>query len=172
MAIFFPCRAVHAEEDMDMDFTLRSEAFDNERAVPREYTCDGSDISPPLAWSAPPSGTKSLALTAEDPDAPMGTFAHWVVYDIPAGLNRLGPGVPGSASLEDGTKQGVNGFGRTGYGGPCPPRGHGDHRYFFVLRALDVETLGLPPKSSNAAVEKAMEGHVLGEARLMGTYGR
>ena len=155
-----------------MGFTIHSEALEEGGAIPKEYTCDGSDLSPPLEWDGAPYGTRSYALIVEDPDAPMGTFIHWVVYDIPAGRGGLSKGTSTSALLDGGIKQGTNDFGRTGYGGPCPPRGHGRHPYFFRLLALYVETLGLPPGASRREVERAFSGHLLGEAVLMGTYSR
>ncbi|MBI5598638.1 MAG: YbhB/YbcL family Raf kinase inhibitor-like protein [Deltaproteobacteria bacterium] len=155
-----------------MAFTMKSEAFKEGDTIPREYSCDGSDLSPSLGWTDPPAGTGSFALTVEDPDAPVGTFTHWVIYDIPADMKGLASGISTAASLEKGMKQGINDFGRNGYGGPCPPRGHGRHRYYFTLRALDVKTLNLLPRSSKSDVEKAMKGRVIGTARLMGVYKR
>ncbi len=155
-----------------MAFTVSSDAFTDGSSIPARYSCDGSDISPPLRWSDAPSGTRSFVLIVEDPDAPVGTFIHWVVYDIPAIKDGLQEALPPRAELEDGTKQGRNDFGRIGYGGPCPPRGHGIHRYFFVLKAIDIPSTGLPPGASKEDVERAIEGHILGEAHIMGTYER
>lgn len=155
-----------------MAFTIKSDAFQDGSPIPAEYSCDGRDISPPLKWQDAPSGTKSFVLVVEDPDAPVGTFIHWVVYDMPATRQNLPQDLPKTGELEDGTKQGRNDFGRIGYGGPCPPRGHGPHRYFFILRALDIPSTGLPKGASLKDVEEAIKGHILGEARIMGTYER
>ena len=153
-----------------MAFELKSSAFKAGETIPRKHTCDGQDLSPPLAWTDPPPGTKSLALVCDDPDAPAGTWVHWVLWDMPSSARSLPEGVPAQAKLEDGTRQGTNDFKKTGYGGPCPPRG-APHRYFLKLYALD-NVVGLPPGATKAALEKAMEGHTLGHSELMGRYGR
>lgn len=152
-----------------MAMTLTSTAFHHEGAIPRRFTCEGEDRSPPLTWGDPPDGARSLALIVEDPDAPdpkapQRIWVHWVLYDIPVGLRHLLEGIEGPP---DGAREGRNDWQRTGWGGPCPPIGR--HRYFFRLYALDVELgdLGAPTK---AALLEAMEGHVLMEAVLMGTY--
>ena len=151
-----------------MTLAITSAAFADGGAIPKRYTCDGDDVPPPLAWSGAPAGTKAFALVVDDPDAPdpmapQRTWVHWVLYDIPAAATSL----PEGGALPAGTRQGRNDWGRTGYGGPCPPTGR--HRYFFKLYALDtvLGDLGQPTK---AQVEKAMEGHILAEGRLMGTY--
>ncbi|HET9701698.1 MAG TPA: YbhB/YbcL family Raf kinase inhibitor-like protein [Burkholderiales bacterium] len=156
-----------------MALTLTSGAFGHQGAIPRRHTCEGADESPPLAWSGVPPGTKSLALIVDDPDAPdprapKMTWVHWVLYNIPPQAAALPAGVEPSA-LPPGTREGTNDWGRTGYGGPCPPVGR--HRYFHKLYALDsvLPDLGRP---SRAALEKAMQGHVLAEAQLVGTYQR
>ena len=156
-----------------MQFHLTSSAFSEGREIPPQYTCDGDDISPPLAWEGCPPGTRSLALFVDDPDAPdpkapKMTWVHWVLYNLPPSCTHLDPGVSGRG-LPPGTKQGQNDWKRSGYGGPCPPIGR--HRYFHKLYALDVELpdLGVAPKS---VVEKAMAGHILAEAQLVGTYQR
>jgi Raf kinase inhibitor-like YbhB/YbcL family protein len=138
--------------------------------VPREYTCDGNDASPPLSWTAPPDGTKSLTLTVTDPDAPGGTFTHWVLFDLPAGSTALPRDVPHQGQLSDGSRQGRNDFGKLGYGGPCPPRGT-PHRYVFTLYALD-RALDATAGSERLQVEGAMDGHVLARAELTAQYGR
>lgn len=140
--------------------------------IAKRFTCEGEDLSPEITWSGAPAGVKSYSLITEDPDAPAGTFVHWVLYDIPAGTDKIERGAGNSASLKDGMKHGATDFGTKRYGGPCPPKGHGDHRYYFILRALDVETLGLPAGAKRSEVERAMKGHILGEARLMGKYSR
>jgi hypothetical protein len=154
-----------------MSLTLKSAAFAPDGAIPSRYTCEGEDVSPPLAWSGAPAGTRSLALIVDDPDAPdpaapKTTWVHWVLYDIPAHAGGLYEDVD-PAKLPDGTREGVNDWGRTGYGGPCPPIGR--HRYFHKLYALDT-VLGDLHRPKKAALEKAMKGHVLAEAVLVGTY--
>lgn len=152
-----------------MGLTLTSAAFREGEAIPSQYTCDGEDLSPPLAWTPAPDGTKSLALISDDPDAPMGTWVHWVVYNIPPVLQQLPEAFPADPERADGTRQGATDFGRIGYGGPCPPSG--THRYFFKLYALDT-VLTLPPGATKRALERAMQGHILAETQLMGTYRR
>ena len=154
-----------------MALTLASPAFDHEGAIPRRNTCEGDDVSPPLTWSDAPDGTKSFALIvddpdAPDPDAPQMTWVHWVLYDLPATIGALSEGVT-RASLPTGAKEGNNDWEKAGYGGPCPPIGR--HRYFHKLYALDtvLPDLGAPTK---AALERAIEGHVLAKAELIGTY--
>jgi Raf kinase inhibitor-like YbhB/YbcL family protein len=151
------------------DFNITSPAFANGGAIPSKYTCDGGDISPPLQWTGPPPGTASLALIADDPDAPAGTWVHWVVYNLPADLISLPEAVPAGAELPQGGLHGQNSWKRTDYGGPCPPGG--THRYFFKLYALDT-LLELNSGATKAQVLKAMQGHVLAQAELMGTYAR
>jgi Raf kinase inhibitor-like YbhB/YbcL family protein len=153
-----------------MAFEIKSSAFEPGQPIPKKYTCEGSDVSVSLAWTDPPAGTKSLALIADDPDAPMGTWVHWVAYDLPPEARGLPEGVPKQETLQDGTRQGLNDFRRVGYGGPCPPPGK-PHRYFFKLYALDKK-LGLPPRSTKSRVLDAMKNHVLVEAQVMGTYKR
>lgn len=148
---------------------LTSTAFKEGEMIPRKYSCDGADISPPLKWNSVPSQTKSLALIADDPDAPMGTWVHWVIFNIPPNLTELPEEVPTASSLPDGTLQGKNDFRNIGYGGPCPPGG--THRYFFKLYALDA-MLKLPAGSTKPNLLRAMQGHIVGEAQLMGKYSR
>jgi Raf kinase inhibitor-like YbhB/YbcL family protein len=148
---------------------LKSPAFSQGQAIPSNYTCDGKDVSPPLTWTETPPGTKSFALIVDDPDAPMGTWVHWVVYNLPPALRQLPEAFPTDARLSDGTVQGKTDFGGTGYGGPCPPSG--THRYFFKLFALDA-VLRLPPASTAQQLQESLQGHILGEAQLMGTYGK
>ena len=153
-----------------MALMLESSAFPQGGSIPKQYTCDGADVSPPLSWREPPSGTVSFALICDDPDAPGGTWVHWVVYDIPGKIQKLAEGVPGKPKLPDGTQQGKNDFKKLGYGGPCPPQGKA-HRYYFRLYALDA-TPGLVPGLTKFACLKAIEGHILAKAELMGTYAR
>ena len=154
-----------------MTMTLTSGSFTHNGAIPRRYTCDGEDISPPLMWSGLPAGTKSLALIVDDPDAPDPaapklTWVHWILYNIPPSTTGLSEAIS-AKNLPAGTLQGLNDWKRAGYGGPCPPIGR--HRYFHKLYALDsvIPDLGSPTK---AALEKAMQGHILGRAELIGTY--
>lgn len=153
-----------------MEITLTSTAFEAGAGIPERYTCDGADLSPPLKWIGVPEATKGLALICDDPDAPLKTWVHWVVYGIPPGATELAEGVPGKETLPDGSRQGRNDFGRKSYGGPCPPRGK-PHRYFFKLYALDAE-LDLEPGARKKDLEKAMKGHVLARGELVGTYRR
>jgi Raf kinase inhibitor-like YbhB/YbcL family protein len=154
-----------------MAFSLRSPSFEPQGEIPAKQTCEGGDASPALTWSDAPAGTKSFALIVDDPDAPdprapKTTWVHWVVYDIPAAANALPEGAT-AAALPAGTREGINDFKHAGYGGPCPPIGR--HRYFHKLYALDV-VLGDLRTPTKAALEKAMAGHVLAEAQLVGTY--
>ncbi len=149
-------------------FQLHSPDFTAGAAIPIEFTCEGADRSPALKWTDPPAGTKSLALIVDDPDAPAGTWVHWVIYNLPADAHELAAGVPKDGELPKGASQGRNDFGRLGYGGPCPPPGLA-HRYFFKLYALDVK-LELKPGATKAELENAMKGHTLAEAELIGRY--
>lgn len=152
-----------------MAIKLTSKAFTEGGVIPSRYTCDGEDVSPPLAWSGVPEGTRSLALICDDPDAPMGTWVHWVLFNLPADSDSLPEGVPPWKTLSDGTRQGTNDFRRPGYGGPCPPGG--THRYYFKLYALDA-MLEAESGITKAQLLQAMAGHVLAEGRLMGRYQR
>jgi Raf kinase inhibitor-like YbhB/YbcL family protein len=153
-----------------MSFQIASTDFSSGGTIPKNYTCDGPDLSPPLSWKDPPAGTQSFALIADDPDAPAGTWVHWVLYNVPATVKELPEGVKKEEKLPDSTLQGRNDFRKIGYGGPCPPPGK-PHRYFFKLYALDTK-LNLKAGASKADVERAMKGHILGEAELIGQYGR
>jgi Raf kinase inhibitor-like YbhB/YbcL family protein len=152
-----------------MPFELTSPVFAPGESIPTRYTCDGDDISPPLAWTDPPAGTQSLALICDDPDAPVGTWVHWVLYNLPPDARSLPEAVPSDADLPRGGRHGENSWRRLGYGGPCPPSG--THRYFFKLYALDT-VLDLDAGVDKKQVLRAMEGHVLAEAELMGVYSR
>ena len=149
---------------------LLSGDFRHGERIPQRCTCDGEDLSPALAWHGVPVETRSFALICEDPDAPGGTYLHWLLYNLPAEAAELGPGVPPVPELPSRARQGVNGFGNLGYGGPCPPAGK-PHRYFFRLYAL-ATSLNLAPGVGRADLEQAMESHVLGVGTLMGTYER
>ena len=153
-----------------MAFELTSSAFQEGEAIPKKYTCEGADASPPLHWGVPPADTRSYVLIADDPDAPGGTWVHWVIYNLPLDLRGLVEGVPTKDRLPNGALQGLNDFKRVGYGGPCPPPGK-PHRYFFKLYALDT-LLELKPRETKAHVQQACMGHILAEAQLMGRFGR
>lgn len=153
-----------------MDFTLKSNAFEAGETIPTRYTCDGEDVSPPLEWTDPPEETVAFALICDDPDAPRGTWTHWVLYNIPADFRLLREGVPTTERLNWGGIQGRNDFGQIGYGGPCPPRGPA-HRYYFRLFALD-EQIDLPAGATRQEVLRRIHGHILAEAELMGRYAR
>jgi Raf kinase inhibitor-like YbhB/YbcL family protein len=144
---------------------LTSDAFQNGLPIPPEYSCDGANKSPALRWDEPPAGTKSFALVVDDPDAPGGTFRHWGTWDIPATTRSIAPG-------QSVGSQATNDFGKPGYGGPCPPKGHGPHHYHFKLFALDTDKLGLTPGAKVADVEKAAGKHALAEGELIGTFER
>jgi Raf kinase inhibitor-like YbhB/YbcL family protein len=148
---------------------LESTAFAADGLIPSKYTCDGTDISPPLSWNEPPAGTQSFALILDDPDAPVGIFVHWLLYDIPVEIRQLPERVAPQSTLPDGGVQGKNDFGKLGYGGPCPPSG--THRYFFKLYALDRQ-LELEPGTTKNQMEAAMDGYILATAQLIGRYSR
>jgi Raf kinase inhibitor-like YbhB/YbcL family protein len=148
---------------------LRSSAFPDGTTIPRRFTCDGTDLSPPLDWSDAPEATRSFVLLCDDPDAPAGTWRHWAAYDIPADRAAL---VEGAAQQGKGFKQAINDFQQPGYGGPCPPRGDGIHRYRFRLLALAVDRLPARREPSCQAVEREANKHLLAEATLIGTYQR
>lgn len=136
--------------------------------IPSKFTCDGADVSPALSWTDPPKDTASFALIVDDPDAPMGTWVHWVLYDVPATARGLPEGVEKDRQLLDGSRQGRNDFGKIGYNGPCPPR-RAVHRYFFKLYALDSKTK-LKPGAAKSEVERAMKGHILAQTELVGRF--
>jgi Raf kinase inhibitor-like YbhB/YbcL family protein len=153
-----------------MALKLTSSAFEPGATIPKKFTCDGPDVSPALAWTEPPPGTQSFALICDDPDAPVGTWVHWVLFDVPASTRSLPEDVAKTDELPGGARQGRNDFRKIGYGGPCPPRGPA-HRYFFKLYALDAK-LALKSGATKADIERAMAGHVLAQTELMGRYAR
>jgi hypothetical protein len=153
-----------AQGGNDMTITITSTAFSEGEKIPRLYTCDDLNVSPPLAWTGVPTNTVSLALIVDDPDAPSGTWVHWVLFNLPSSLAGLDQGKNGGGT------EGQNDFRKVGYGGPCPPHGS-NHRYFFKLYALDTR-LGLKPGTSKAQLENAMKGYILAQGQLMGRYGR
>lgn len=150
-------------------FEIRSTAFDYNKPIPAQYTCDGADLSPPLTWTNVPAGTKSFVLIVSDPDAPSGQWAHWLLWDLPAGTTSLPQGVPKTGALPDGSRQGKNDFGNPGWGGPCPPGGR--HRYVFRLFAMD-RLIGLPPDATRDTLEKSIQGHIVGQTEVTGRYQR
>lgn len=151
-------------------FRLQSAAFQEGTSIPARFSCEGEDVSPPLAWTGAPSAARSFALIVEDPDAPAGVWTHWVAYDLPAQTRALQENTPKQGELPGGGLQGRNSFGRIGYGGPCPPAGNA-HRYFFRLYALDT-TLGLRAGADKQQVLAAMKGHIVGRTELMGRFQR
>ena len=153
-----------------MAFEIKSAAFAQGADIPKKFTCDGSDVSPALSWNEPPKGTQSFALIMDDPDAPVGTWVHWVLYDLPATARELPEGVPKDADLKSGARQGKNSWPRISYNGPCPPPGPA-HRYYFKLYALDTKT-SLKSGATKAELEKAMQSHILAQAEWMGRYKR
>ena len=153
-----------------MAFELSSSVFKDGDSIPRRYTCEGEDLSPPFHWSVPPAATKSFVIIADDPDAPVGTWVHWVLYNLPLDLRGLTEGIPAKDHLPNGALQGLNDFKRIGYGGPCPPPGKA-HRYYFKLYALDT-VLNLKPRATKSQVLEACKGHVLAEAHVMGRFAR
>lgn len=163
---FILCGAKGGEE---VEIKVTSAAFQEGGRIPPKYTCDGEDISPPLKWSGVPENAKGLALISDDPDAPGGTWVHWVLYNLPPSVQELPEGIPPDPKLPNGGLQGTNDFRRIGYGGPCPPSG--THRYYFKLYALDT-ALNLDAGATKGELLQAMEGHLLAEGRLMGRYQR
>ena len=153
-----------------MAFVLRSPAFEDEARIPDLYTCLSGNLSPPLAWDDVPAGALSFAITCEDPDAPKGTFHHWAIFDIPAYVRELPEGF--GNTQHEGIRQAKNDFGTVGYGGPCPPPGHGEHHYRFRIFALRVETLRVDENASCREVAQAASHHIAAEAELTGTFSR
>ncbi len=153
-----------------MQFSLICSEFRNLDLIPKKYTCDGQNLSPPLSWNDPPEGTKAMVIIMDDPDAPMGVFTHWVLFNIPNDATELPEGYPNQPSFEDGSIQGINDFGKLGYGGPCPPPGL-PHNYSFRLYAVDVK-LSLKAGVSKIEVIDAIKGHIMSQAELIGRYGR
>lgn len=153
-----------------MTFQLSSPAFRPNENIPQQFTCDGKDVSPALEWDQAPDKTMTFALICDDPDAPAGTWVHWVLFNLPGGTRSLPQGVPADRQLASGARQGVNDFRRIGYGGPCPPPG-APHRYFFRIYALDSK-LDLAAGAGRQDLDRSMQGHILAKAELMGRYQR
>jgi Raf kinase inhibitor-like YbhB/YbcL family protein len=162
---------ITSREGKTVNILITSDAFQEGEAIPTKYTCDGDDLSPALRWSDIPPNTKSFALICEDPDAPSGTFTHWILFGLPPTVTELPEGVLAEERLANGAVQGRNDFKRIGYGGPCPPPMDSAHRYFFRLYALDTE-LQLRAGARREDIVPAMEGHILAKGHLMGTYQR
>ena len=170
-ALALPVATCGAADKTDRaQMQLTSTAFSEGEPIPAKHTCEGKNVSPALKWSGAPAGAKSFALIADDPDAPVGTWVHWVLYDLPASATELAEDLPKGQFLPNGAKQGINDFRHLGYGGPCPPPGKA-HRYFFKLYALDA-ALDLKPGASKKDIEQAMDKHVLAQTQLMGTFKR
>ena len=176
-ALFLLSEALgHAEQPASKNggahasLTVISSAFAAGGAIPAKYTCEGANVSPPLSWTGAPAGTRSFALICDDPDAPAGTWVHWVLYNLPSDVNSLSEKMETASTLPNGAMQGANSFGKAGYGGPCPPPGK-PHRYFFKVYALDAVNF-LNPGASKDTVVGAMEHHILAEGQLIGTYQR
>ncbi|MFA3784166.1 YbhB/YbcL family Raf kinase inhibitor-like protein [Melioribacteraceae bacterium 4301-Me] len=163
------CIAQQIKKEKKMKFQITSTAFKYGELIPVKYTCDGINISPPLKWEGVPTGTKSLALICDDPDAPIGDWVHWVIYFISPTLTELREGIPKGKEPIEGIKQGTTDFHYVGYGGPCPPSG--THRYFFKLYALDT-ILNLDSSTTKKTLLEAMKNHIIDKAELMGTYKR
>src|SRR5215471_15237625 len=161
---------VSKERSTPMTINVRSDSFADGQPIPQKYTCDGEDISPPVRWDSAPDGTKSFALICDDPDAPSGTWVHWVIYDLPATIKELPEAIQANEEVLSGARQGTNDFRRLGYGGPCPPKGNA-HRYYFKLYALDI-VINLKAGATKSDVENAMKGHIVGEGKIMGSYQR
>jgi len=162
-------KAIEKNGEVKMVFTITSTAFEHEGMIPVKYTCDGADISPPFSWKNAPAGTKSFALICDDPDAPMGTWVHWVLFNLPENTNQLQENIPTDEKLGNGALQGINSWPRIGYGGPCPPSG--THRYFFKFYALDT-MLEVSGEVSKDRLLQAMQGHILAQTEIMGKYER
>ncbi len=166
---FFTSIQCKNKTNMSANIIVKSNSFSDGGMIPAKYTCDGANISPQLSWDNAPKGTKSFVLICEDPDAPMGTFTHWILYDIPADVHELLENLPKDKILPNGAKQGIADFKKIGYGGPCPPSG--THRYYFKLYALDT-LLNLEPGLKKEDILKAMNGHILAQGQIMGKYAR
>jgi Raf kinase inhibitor-like YbhB/YbcL family protein len=149
---------------------LSSQSFTNGGVIPKKFTCDGADVSPQLSWTDAPASIKTFALLTDDPDAPVGNWNHWTIWNVPASAKGLPEGVPKEPRLADGTRQGLNDFHKPGYNGPCPPQGK-PHRYYFKLFALDT-TLDLEPTATKKDLEGAIKGHIQAQGEWMGRYGR
>jgi hypothetical protein len=169
LALVVPAE-VRGQKAASSKIELKTTSFTPGGFIPKRFTCEAADVSPDLAWTDPPLGTQSFAIIEDDPDAPSGTFVHWVVYDLPAAYRKLPEALSGNAQMRDGARQGTNDFSRTGYSGPCPPPGW-PHRYFIRLYAVDT-ILNLRPAARRRELDAAMQGHILAQAELMGRFQR
>ena len=169
LALVVPAE-VRGQEASSSKMELTTTSFTPGGFIPKRFTCEAADVSPALAWTDPPPGTRSFAIIEDDPDAPSGTFVHWVVYDLPAAYRKLPEALSGNDQMPGGGRQGTNDFSRTGYSGPCPPPGR-PHRYFIRLYAVDT-ILNLRPAATRKELDAAMQGHILAQAELMGRYQR
>ena len=161
---------VRGQKAASSKIELKTTSFTPGGFIPKRFTCEAADVSPALAWTDPPLGTQSFAIIEDDPDAPSGTFVHWLVYDLPAAYRKLPEALSGNDQMPGGGRQGTNDFSRTGYSGPCPPPGR-PHRYFIRLYALDAK-LNLRPAATRKELDAAMQGHILAQAELMGRFQR
>jgi Raf kinase inhibitor-like YbhB/YbcL family protein len=162
--------STHPQQTASLSLQLTSTDFSSGGDIPKQFTCEGKDFSPALQWKEPPAGTQSFALIADDPDAPVGTWVHWVIYDLPPTQRSLAQDFPTSEQSADGSRQGTNDFKKIGYGGPCPPPGT-PHRYFFKLYALNIK-LNLKSGATKTDLERAMQGHILARGEYIGRYSR
>jgi hypothetical protein len=169
LALVVPAE-VRGQKAASSRIELKTTSFTPGGFIPRRFTCEAADVSPALTWTDPPLGTQSFALIEDDPDAPSGTFVHWVVYDLPAAYRKLPEALSGNDQMPGGGRQGTNDFSRTGYSGPCPPPGR-PHRYFIRLYAVDA-ILNLRPAATRKELDAAMQGHILAQAELMGRFAR
>ena len=170
MLAFVISAVVRGQQASSSKIELRTTSFTPGGFIPKRFTCSAADVSPALTWTDPPTGTQSFAIIEDDPDAPSGTFIHWLLYDLPAAYRQLPEALSGNDQMAGGGRQGTNDFSRTGYSGPCPPPGR-PHRYFIRLYALDTTT-NLRPAATRRELDSAMRGHVLAQAELMGRYQR
>jgi hypothetical protein len=170
---FLFCFAASAQEAQQKEtgivLKLTSSSIEADADIPAKYSCDGANVSPALAWRDAPAATKAFALIMDDPDTPKGTVTHWLIYDVPAGAHSLPEGVPTNKNLPDGSMQGKNVRGKSGYTGPCPERGGPAHHYFFKVYALEAKT-NLKPNAKREELDAAMKGHILAEAELIGRF--
>ena len=168
--IALPCYSKDKKKGVKpMELTVTSTSFTQGGMIPRNYTCDGNNVSPPLSWSKGPEGTKSYVLISDDPDAPVGTWVHWVLYNLPVNVTSLSENIPKMKQLENGSLHGKNDFGRFEYGGPCPPGG--THRYYFKIYALDT-MISAGPGLTKKQLLKEMDKHILAQGELVGKYSR
>ncbi|MGO8737044.1 MAG: YbhB/YbcL family Raf kinase inhibitor-like protein [Terriglobia bacterium] len=169
LALVVPAE-VRGQEASSSKMKLTTTSFTPGGFIPKRFTCEAADVSPALTWTDPPPGTRSFAIIEDDPDAPSGTFVHWVVYDLPAAYRKLPEALSGNDQMSGGGRQGTNDFSRTGYSGPCPPPGK-PHRYFIRLYAVGV-ILNLPPAATRKELDEAMQSHILARGELMGRFAR